>query len=317
MNVKGFISVMKLRASGDKGWYRGNCPYCSTVSTFGVIFITSGYGDKAKKPHYHCYSAKCGKSGSINDLARKINRPDLVDGDNSSEEKVEVKKEAVAVTLPVGFRRRNDIKYLLDRGVTVQQMDMYEFGTTRIHPDFKDYVILSVKDGDKLIGYVARIMMSKDQSEEMGLLRYRNSGTDFGSTVLGINEINDETRVVIAVEGAYDKFAIDRKLDLYASSTMKCVCTLGTKLSETQAQRIKDKGKSVNTLIIMYDEGVVNKSKVVGGVASSYFDKILVASLTGGDPDEASKDQILDAISSARSLVEYSLHELDTNRLQL
>lgn len=324
VNRQGFISALKLRASGGKGWYRADCIYCKEKNTFAVLFTPYGSGKSRKNPHFHCYHAKCGKSGTLQFLAKEIGHPEYATGGYVAPMDINMRIEddlsdvAIEECMPpAGYRKKTDIQYLLDRGLTVEQLERYDFGLTRIHPDFKNYVIALVKEGGRTLGYVARLMMNKEEIDRLGLLRYRNSGSDFALLVYGIDEITENTRKVITVEGIYDKHATDRKLWLDSSEEVKCVCTFGAKLSDEQAEKISNKGKNIEEVVIMYDVGTVSKSKKVSGVASSYFPRVTVAALEGGDPDEVEPNQITDALSKVRSVVEYSLHELDTDKFEL
>lgn len=322
VNKAGFIRALKLKVSGSKGWFRSKCYFCSHNDTLGVLFERYG----KKNPHFHCY--KCQKSGTLKYLANAIGEPDLVSGEYvapmdigmkiGEEEVIQPIKECAP---PVGFRRKKNIEYLIDRGVTQEQMELFKFGTTVVDPKLKGYVTLLVEEDGKVVGSVSRIMMEKEEVDRLNDLgqnmpRYRNSESDFENIVLGLDEIIEGlTTVVVAVEGAYDKLAVDRKLELYSSPEMKCVCTFGAKMSEAQAVKIHDKG--VDTIIIMYDDGEVEKSKKASSEASMVFPKVLTASLDGGDPDDVTANQIISALTNAKTITEYSLNELDTNKYEL
>lgn len=317
VNKQGFISALKLRTSGDKGWFVApSCSYCSARDRMGVLL--EGYG--SVQPHFHCF--KCGKAGGLHILAKRIGKPDLISGEYEAPMDIEMNLETFIdihtpeCNPPVGFRRTMNHEYLMNRNITALQFNMFKFGYTNIHPKIaKDYIIILIEENGKCVGYVARSIKSKDwidkynETSEVEYLRYRNSDTDFSKLVLGIDEITAETKTVIAVEGAFDKLAVDRKLGLYDNPTIKCVCTFGTKISECQAVKISAKG--AENLIILYDSGTVNKSKKVSRTSSSFFSSVSVGSLTNGDPDECSPEEIAIAVSGAINQVEYSITNLE------
>lgn len=316
INKSGFISALKLRASGDRGWMITSCIFCGKRDRLGVLLEQRG----DSKPHFHCF--KCGRAGSLKFLSSHIGRPELVSGqyiapmDIGVEIDTDININSDKCPLPVGFKRVFNHEYLSDRLISDYQLSRYKFGISKLDPKLKnEYVITLVEEGGVCLGYVARSTMSKvwiddynsRNSEEYQ--RYRNSESDFGKLVFGIEDIEvDSTSTVILTEGMYDKFAVDRKLKLYSSPLIKCGCSFGTKLSDVQAVKIAMRG--VENVIILYDNGTVDKSKKVSKLASSYFKSVRIASLSNGDPDESADDEIVYAINNAKSVIEYSLSEL-------
>lgn len=316
INKIGFITALKLRASGDRGWSITTCMFCGKKDRLGVMLDTT----EDRKPHFHCF--KCGRAGSLKFLAKHIGRPELVSGEYVApmtmemEIDTEINMDMPVCSLPIAFRRTSDHFYLDERSISAEQRDRYKFGITKLDPKVKnDYMVTLVEEGGLCLGYVARSFMSKDWIDEYNRThdneypRYKNSKSDFSKLIFGLNDIEiDETHTMIITEGMYDKLAVDRKLNLYQDKSIKCGCSFGTKLSDIQAMKIAMTG--VENVIILYDEGTVDKSKKVSALASSYFRSVKISTLNGGDPDEVSEDVLIDAIVNTKSVTEYSLTEL-------
>lgn len=321
INKEGFRLALQLRPSGDRGWMVTTCIFCGKRDRFGVLLEQHG----EHKPHFHCF--KCGKAGSLRFLARHIGRPELVSGtyvapmDIGIEIETDLDMDMPVCKQPIGFRRVNDHPYLDERHISNEQRQRYKFGTTRLHPKLRDeYMITIVEEGEVSLGYVARSLMSKswideyNSTHEIEYQRYRNSESDFSKLVFGLSDVDLEyTKTMIITEGMYDKLSVDRKMNLYNHPITKCGCTFGTKLSDIQATKIAMSG--VENVIILYDNGTVDKSKKVSKLASTYFRSVKIASLKTGDPDEVGVEELVSAVNNAKSVIEYSLTELPDNEL--
>ncbi len=325
INKAGFISLLSLRTSGDRGWYHlPNCLFCNGKEKMAILLVP--YGNK--KPHFHCF--KCMKAGSLRFLAKYIGKPELVSGEyiapmdiGMSIDTTNSNATTPVCKPPIGFRRTKDHPYLDERMISHHQRELYKFGFSKVDPNVgSDYLTTLVEEGGVCVGYVSRSVMPKKWIDEYNNTndkeypRYKNSESDFENIVMGIDEISiDSTHTVVLVEGKFDKFAIDRKLCLYDSDEIKCGVSFGTKLSEVQSMKMAMRG--IDNLIILYDSGTVDKSKKVSKVASSYFKSVRIGSLPNGDPDESTQDEILSALEGAKSVTEYSLSELDTDKYEL
>lgn len=246
------------------------CPWCGEQE----------FGISLKENHvFNCFRKKqCGETGNIFKLLKKLDRLDLLGNngiplirydqrlENIIEQKIETEKLDLhidTITPPVGFKRIYSNFYLENRNF--DSFEKYEIGTTKLMPKLKDHVILLVKDGGEIKGYIARIALDKHQLKEQELKlghkipRYRNSTTDFTKLLVGYDEINEKTNTVILVEGAFGKENVDRLLKLDQQDIIKCCSTSGAKISPEQIFKLQL--KNIKHLILFFDIDVINKIK--------------------------------------------------------
>ena len=321
----GIVNALRLRSSGDRGWLTGTCPFCQSKDKLGVYLESTN----DRKPSFHCFKASCGKSGSLIFLVRHIGRPELATGGYVAPMdmgiSIEVDEEELSPKLfkpPIGFRRTSSHEYISRRGITDYQYSLYKFGVTKVDPKIgSDYVITLVEEDGKCVGYVSRSIQDKEYIDaynkanpDYPFPRYKNSETDFSKLIFGIDEIVPGiTHTVILTEGMYDKFAVDRKMKLYENDEIKCGSSFGTKFSDIQAAKLALKG--IKNIVILYDAGVVDKSKKVSKTASSYFKTVKIGTIKGGDPDEVSAEEVIRGYTEAKSIVEYGVNELQDHEL--
>lgn len=247
-----------------------NCPWCG-VNEFGISL--------ADNHTFNCFrKKKCGETGNIYKLLKKLDRLDLLGNngipsikydarlENIIEKKIEdVKFDLHIDTIkpPIGWRRMYSNYYLENRGF--ESFEKYEVGYTKIDHKLKDHVITLIREAGEIKAYIARIAKTSNELKEMEektgkkIPRYKNSNTDFSQLLVGYDEINDKTHTVILVEGLYGKDNVDKVLKLDYQDGVKCCSTSGAKISEVQVFKLQLKG--IKHLIIFFDIDVINKIK--------------------------------------------------------
>lgn len=279
------------------------CPWCG-ISEFGISL---------KDNHtFNCFrKAKCGETGNIYKLLKKIDRVDLLgfDGiesikyderlENIIEKKIESNIDLSIETIepPLGWKRIYSNYYLENRDF--DSFEKWEVGATKLFRKLKDHVVLLIRDGGEIKGYVARIAKAKEELREMEIQldkkipRYQNSKTDFTKLLGGYDEINEKTTTIILVEGAFGKEAVDRHLELDKQDEVKCCCTFGAKLSEEQIFKLQLKG--IKHIVLFFDIDVINKIKKYTMEYLNEFEsvKIIHTSRPDVDPADLNKEELI------------------------
>lgn len=248
-----------------------NCPKCGHME-FGISI-------HRKNNPCQCFRKKhCGWEGNIYSLLKELGRTELL-GDRElvpigetlenkfleSEEKEE-SIELPNIIPPIGWRRIQFHDYLEKR--QFYEYSRYEVGITKLDPKLKNnYLIFLIRQFGEIKGYLGRHLWEKKEIEENNrkfketgqgkfILRYSNSlSTDFSSLLFGYDEIVENTKTIILVEGIFDKFRVDKLLYLHQQDEIKCVCSFKCHLSSTQKRLLKD--KKIDSLILLYDGDVI------------------------------------------------------------
>lgn len=308
LNPDKIISALKLVPTGAKGWYHNPtpdgliCPNCHKGN--GRLAIIFG-----KVCSWKC--VRCGAHGRLEGLLFRLKRSDLVPKYKTvvEEEILEkrnlIEKRVVELDLqdlpecplPVLFKRISSSEYLNSRGCTPDIYNNWTIGVTNAFKKLKGYIIFIIKENNKCVGWVARSTKSKKEIERLEkeegkfFLRWRNSDdTDFSKIVFGIDEINENTEVVIIVEGLTSKMNTDIQLELFSDDYMKCVCTFGKKISEIQILKIARKGKNIKQIILFYDSDAVKASKQTSFMLQQYFKDVRIAFGIYYNKDGSEKD---------------------------
>jgi len=294
------------------------CPKCGQ-SEFGIAI------DIENHP-CNCYRKRaCGWEGNIYSLLKELGRTDLLSSDkdytkvvqrvrleNLIEETKGKQEENLIpnVSPPIGFKKIESHPYLQLR--KFDYYDKYKVGTTKLDPRLKnDYIIFLVEQHNSIKGYIARHTWSKDKIDtnnkifkETGkgkfIKRYSNSpGTDFSSLLFGYDEITKNTKTVILVEGMFDKFRVDKLLDLHESEEVKCVASFKCHLSPDQKKLLKD--KAIEDLILIYDYDVVKQ--IINNINNIRYDfeSINIGFHSSKDPGDFEMEDIEDVILNLQS----------------
>jgi len=330
---KELVTILKLRPTGQKGWFGGTCPFCGRPDKFGIVFDSLYKGKIVTS--FNCFHSNCGKRGGLYTLLKHLGRLDLFQFKDRApiyQDKVlkkfselnkldEINLDLEEVSLPVGFKRIEYDEYLENRNFLSSQYDRYEVGITTIVKLLNNYLIFPIKENGKILGYVARLKKSKkeiDSYNEKAVLlnkpllrRYRNTkGVDFSKLLMGYDEIGVNTTTVILVEGPFDKFNVDKLLDLDNQEEIKCNATFGSKISDEQI--IKLKLKKVSNIILLYDaEAIKSTKKAAQSLASSFNTNIGVITEENKDPGELTGDELFMVLENLISFSEYFLTKLE------
>ena len=317
VNKNRVIEQLDLRSFGQKGWMRSSlcsCPECGRSDKFGIKFEKSSGS-------VHCFHDDF--SESIFKYLGRIGRDDLVDDDgtvsidfkiNRVDEKKEEDKELVERFLPILFEEVRKDKYLDDRNFLLQHYKLFRPGYCK-DPSLRDYIIFQLFQFGKRVGWQARSKYSKEwhktnlENYKKGLcslkLRYKDAPSMDTSLILGgCDDITDETRVLILVEGIFDKSGIDKKLDLYSDESTRCCFTFGNKLSDGQVKVIK-RFKSIELIYLLYDEGTMTQVKKIALELSKNYIVQAAMMLTNKDPGDASIEDICTAMEKSVSAIEF------------
>lgn len=305
--LKSLFTSSKLDGNGEN--LICPCPRCGK-SEFGIAI-------KLENHPCNCYRKKaCGWEGNIYSLLKEIGRIDLLkyNKDYSSIVKnvklenliEELEKEEIIIDIPnvnppIGFKRIESHPYLDEREFIFY--DKYEVGVTRLDPKLKnDYVIFLIRQFNEIKGYTGRHTWSKDKIEknnkkfkETGegkfIMRYYNSPqTDFANLIFGYDEITENTKLILLVEGFFDKFRVDKLLNLHKQEEIICCATFKCHLSDVQKKLFKDKG--IDNLILMYDYDVTKQ--IIQNINNIRFDfeSILVGVHPSKDPGDFNEEDI-------------------------
>lgn len=308
IELRSILHVVKETRSGQ--YIIDRCPYCSKELHFYVNRKTQLFDCK-----------KCGVTGSIYSLLKHLNKLYLL-GDKTVEVEDEIKsirqikseeikkkdediKELPEKHMPVGFKIVCD-KYLSGRGITKDDCNKYKIGKTKLSFKYQDYILIPIYDGGKIRGFLGRYG-SKIVPEDK--LRYKNSiDTDFSCLLYGYDDIIEgETKTVIITEGVFDKISCDKKLRLYEDKTVRCVCTFGKKISETQINKLLR--KKVENIILSYDYDALKEIKHYGIELTKFFNSVSVAVSTNKkDIDECTVEEVLEVFSNMTDISDFNLN---------
>lgn len=197
--------------------------------------------------------------------------------------------------IPVGFKRLTQLDdYLKNRNFIEEDLLRNMIGTNNLLYKLKNYLTFIVYEDGKSKGYVSRVRMNKNDikkyENETGrkILRYINSVTDFNKLLYGYDDLLKETKTVIAVEGIFDQISLMRNLNLYDNKETKGVATFGSKISEVQMHKLKNKG--IRNFILIYDSDSINKMKKESFKLKKYFKNVLIG-LSSSDKDIGDSNQ--------------------------
>jgi hypothetical protein len=309
------------------------CPKCGQ-SEFGIAI------DIENHP-CNCYRKRaCGWEGNIYSLLKELGRTDLLSSEkdyskivqrvrleNLIEKTVEKTEENLIpnVSPPIGFKRIESHPYLQER--QFDYYDKYIVGTTKLDPKLKNnYIIFLVKQHNETKGYIARHIWNKEKIDtnnnifkETGvgkfIKRYSNSpGTDFSSLLFGYDEITKGTKTVILVEGMFDKFRVDKLLDLHESEEIKCVASFKCHLSTDQKSLLKK--KKIEDLILLYDYDVVKQ--IISNINDIRYDfkSINIGFHESKDPGDFELEDIEDVILNLQSCSSFLSSKLPVLQLE-
>ena len=331
VKIDSIVSFFHLKQSGSKEWYSGTCPYCQAKNKFGIKFDENNFAS------FNCFSGSCQRKGSIYTLLKDFDKLEFitlkrnVDINKQLEESLEEDilderkdifiKEIEKKRVPIGYKRVYSNEYLeKERNWSKEDFYKYEVGVTKLDPKLKkNYVIFPVIMLGEVKGYFSRIMMSKNEAEERGFLRWINSDADFGKLLYGFDEINKITKVIIFVEGLFAKKAVDRIIKKYDLKKVVCLVTFGKKLSEDQIKIIQLKSLLLKRIIFFYDFDAINAIKNILSRVTMSFDEILIATIIqkGKDPDDLTEKEIMTSLINLQDSQDFMINKLQRDQLRV
>jgi len=302
----------KFRLGGGNQ-YISNCPYCNKERHFYINRHTQLWDCK-----------KCGEEGNIIKLLTFLGKLFLL-GEFKSIDRTKLKSlsefafdvnddevdlEPEKRRLPIGFKRVTDDEYLYSRRFLPENLKKLKFGYTNLVPNLKDYIILAVEEDDEVKGYLSRLTWSKEKVERYEertgrkKLRYLNdSGAKFSNLLLGYDEITEKTDTVILLEGFTDKVTLDNTLQLYEQEEVKCCCTFGKKISQSQILKLLRKG--VKNIILIFDYDAIREMKKYGKILNDFFN-VKISFTYNKDINDSSEKEIIEIFDRL-----YDVHYFD------
>ncbi len=293
---------------GPRGHYIGNCPYCIKEGHFYIKAQTNELDKRGDNKSFNWDCKKCGENGKIYRLLKFLNRLqefidktvdllNLVKLETGEKVIEEVQTSLKTIKRPVGFQRVFSDSYLEGRGFVKKDFYKYEIGRTDLLSRLQDYIIFCIKEDNEIKGYVSRCTLSKKEIQEKGLLRYRNSKTEFGKLLLGSSEITENTKIVILVEGLFDKNRLDNLLQTDLSEEIKVCCTFGNKVSNDQLKKLLE--FDLDKIILFYDIDAIKQIKTYAIELQNCFDEVKIAYMNDGkDPGDADPYDIFKALTN-------------------
>lgn len=318
------IDALALKPFGQKGWIRNReaCPYCGKPDKWGILI-------EGNSKIFHCF--RCGEKTSLFNYLKKIGRADLCESDykvsknnflKSIENEELIVNENEVIELPFGLKPLTNDSYLNSRGFTREHYAEFEpsYTDSPLEENLNNYIVFKLKQGESIVGWLARSRYTKEwhkqnlhESKKKGIppmLRYRNSENGFVKIVGGVNFIGNETKIVIVVEGLFDKINVDKLLDLRKGDVVACVFTFGKKISGDQANILLS--LEIETLILLYDGDAMEQSKEASITLGKKF-KVLVAKIEDKtlDPGDMDITQLSKALGGATDPMNFYLNNIE------
>lgn len=318
------LNELHGKLDGSRRNIIADCPACHKKNKFGVYV---GLNTSRKVfGMSNCFSCQYGFR-TLNKTLEALDRKDLIpkemeelDEDLTDELNLfedEIDDGLVEIEMPKGYKRCFKNRYLKSRGFCADDFEYFPCGTNRgIDKAFADYVLLEIRDGGVLVGFVGRNTMSKDDIEEYNakhryhILRYKNSTeNEFSRLIYNYDAIVEgETTSVILCEGAFDVIALNRKLELYENRSIVPIATFGKKISDVQMYKLQSKG--VEMVVLGFDNDAKETTSQVANQLEKYFD-VLIADIPDGigkDWDEMDFDDVYDIFANGlKTIAEFNL----------
>lgn len=305
-----------------------NCPFCGHDGFKYGIYVGNNIGKKrfGMSNCYHCNR----RFSSLKDTLKALDREDLLpaetaeldddEPDTSALFENELDDELVEITMPNGYKRCYKNAYLKSRGWVVDDYEYFPVGTNRcIEREYEDYIILEIRDEGRIVGFVARSILSKEEIDSYNarhsykIRRYKNSderdGNGFSKMLYNYDAIETgTTHSVILCEGPFDVVGLNRKLELYDNKHIVPVATFGKKISQEQMYKLQKKG--VEQIVIGYDNDAKDTTARIAMELDKYFD-VLIADIPDGvgkDWDEMDVEDIYEVFAyNLKTIREFNL----------
>lgn len=324
--LKGLISINGLDRRKENAI--GKCPSCNE-DEFGISL--------SDNHRFGCYRKKaCGFSGNIFTLLRYLGKSieEVKPGfeirarlENKlqieQEEKLSLELEDCA--MPLGWKRVMDHWYLNERGFEPKDYERFEVGVTKLDSRFREMVIFKVPQNGSNKAYIARSTKSKKEIESINkqlkqegskakVLRYKNSESEYGKLLFGIEECTEKTHTVIIVEGLLDKVNTDRQLKLTEQEEIKCVCSFKCGCSGEQILLLQQLG--VDTIVLLYDPDVIKDIKKAAFDLENYFNVFVGYDEMGRDPGDMLEEDFEEVFKNLKTPTEFGISKMHVLELR-
>lgn len=311
---------------GRKNVLFQHCPFCGHDKYKYAVYVGPQTGYKIFGAS-NCYS--CGrKFRNIKSTLEALNRLDLLPKETTDFSETLTKEISlfdnddiddglVEISMPKGYKRTFRNSYLKSRGWTADDLEYFPAGTNRcVEPKYSDYVLIEIRDNDRLVGFLGRHVWSKkdidnyNHKHRFQIRRYNNSTENgFGKLIYNFDAIKQyETRTVILCEGVFDVVALTRKLELYDMPYIVPVATFGKKISEVQIYKLQQKG--VEQVVLGFDADAKETTGTVAMQLDNYFDTYIADfdCANGKDWDEMNENDIYEVFANnLKSVREFNL----------
>lgn len=294
-----------------------HCPFCGHDGFKYGIYVGP---DSGKKQFGASNCFHCGRGfRTLSETLKALGREDLIPketaelDDDADDIHVfdddEIDDHLVEISMPKGYKRCYRNAYLKSRGWNTDDYEYFPVGTNRgIEREYEDYVILEIREEGRVVGFVARSVLSKAEIDghnsrhSFKIRRYKNSdektGNGFSKMLYNFDAIVPmTTHAVILCEGPFDVVGLNRKLELYENRSIVPVATFGKKISQEQMFKLQSKG--VEQVVIGYDNDAKETTARIAMELDKYFD-VLVADIPDGvgkDWDEMDVEDIYDVFA--------------------
>lgn len=295
LDLKSILNNPKV-AGNNGSHYTATCPYCGKAKHFYINRV---------KQQWDC--KKCGVEGNIVKLLQYLNRLFMLGDFRSIErskltllsemqEDADDEIELIPETrkVPRRFKRVYSDEYLEGRKFKPYVFNKYKIGYSITK---KNHVLILIEEGGECVGHLGRLTWSKEKIErakKKGIKippRWDNdAGAQFSNLLFGFNEITENTKTVILLEGVPDKITLDDILELDSQELIKCCATFGKKISKTQIMKLLSKG--IENVILIFDEDAIREMKRYGKILSRFFN-VKITFTYDKDINDSETDDVL------------------------
>lgn len=314
-------SLLDNPVDGPKKHIISDCPHCGKPDHFYINSVSGLWDCK-----------KCKENGNLDQLLYFLGRIDLIDNFQpdvdvydikgklfESEEEDDLNVPDIKLNdLQIRLKKNEDVfesakfkpikksNYLQSRGFGDIDFEFYKIGKIS-HWKMNGYLFFLICEGDKPKGYLGRWSLKRPNK-----IKYRNSETDFSKLLMGFDEIEDNTKTVILVEGIFDKINIDRHLELQKNSSIKCLVTFGKSISDKQLLKLRK--TNIMKIILFYDPDAIKEIKKYVSSISNYFE-VWVAFSYDKDAGDLNKKELFKVLSNLEKPIDFALNKMRQTKL--
>lgn len=285
-----------------------------------------------------CFRKKdCGWTGNVFTLMKKIGRVDILvnkDINFKKIERIKILPEETKLDLdlpdilpPLGWKRIKDDEYLNRRGF--KDYFRYRVGITSVDPRLTGFVVFLVEEQGKIKGWVARNKKDKKEIEKLNenykqrgikkkIARYLNSDSDFAKLLFGLDELSENTKMIIIVEGIFDKIKVDDLLSLHEQDEIVCLASFKCGMSSEQIFKIQENAPNLETTILLYDPDVIDAIKKTAFDIDGYLGEILIGfAKSGHDPGDFTEEDIEQVFNNLESPTVFNTSKVNIKKLKI